>query len=119
MNNSLRSLKLKLITGYILLVILFGVALTLLAYERRKAEQTDRRIEELVEQRAETERILLDLLDLAFQGEQAVGWEPTDMEAYRNKSDSVGIALDHLRLQLVDSVQSRRIDRISRLEFNL
>ena len=54
MNNSLRSLKLKLITGYILLVILFGVALTLLAYERRKAEQTDRRIEELVEQRAET-----------------------------------------------------------------
>lgn len=115
MNNSLRSLKLKLITGYILLVILFGVALTLLAYERRKAEQTDRRIEELVEQRAETERILLDLLDLAFQGEQAVGWEPTDMEAYRNKSDSVGIALDHLRLQLVDSVQSRRIDRISRL----
>ena len=102
MNSSLRSLKLKLVTGYTLLVMLFGVALTLLVYERRKAEQTKYRIEELIKQRAETERILLDLLNLGFQGEQTVGWEPIDMEAYCNKSDSVGVALDHLRLHLVE-----------------
>ena len=111
--SSLRSLKLKLLTGYLLLVMLFGVVLTLLVYERRKVEQTTRRTEELVEQRAETERILLDLLDLAFQGEQSVGWETSDMEAYRSKSDSVGIALDNLRLHLGDSVQSGRVERIS------
>ena len=105
--SSLRSLKLKLLTGYLLLVMLFGVVLTLLVYERRKVEQTTRRTEELVEQRAETERILLDLLDLAFQGEQSVGWETSDMEAYRSKSDSVGIALDNLRLHLGDSVHHR------------
>ena len=51
--SSLRSLKLKLLTGYLLLVMLFGVVLTLLVYERRKVEQTTRRTEELVEQRAE------------------------------------------------------------------
>ena len=34
--SSLRSLKLKLLTGYLLLVMLFGVVLTLLVYERRK-----------------------------------------------------------------------------------
>lgn len=112
---SLFSLKLKLITGYLLLVMLFGVVLTLLVYERRKVEQTTRRTEKLVEQRAETERILLDLLDLAFQGEQSVAWETSDMDAYRIKSDSVGIALDNLRLHLGDSVQSRRVERISRL----
>ncbi len=114
-HNSLHAFKLKLITGYILLVMLFGVVLTLLVYERRGAEQTDRRTEELIAQRTETERILLDLLELAFQGEQSVGWEPSDMDAYRIKSDSVGIALNNLRLRLSDSVQSRRIDRISRL----
>lgn len=115
MSTFLRSFKLKLITGYILLVMLFGVVLVLLVYERRKAEQTTRRTEKLVEQRAETERILLDLLELAFQGEQSVGWEPSDIDAYRIKSDSLGIALNNLRLHLGDSVQSRRVERISRL----
>lgn len=115
MPTSLYSIKFKLITGYTLLIMLFGVVLTLLVHERREAKQTARRTEELVEQRAETERILLDLLDLAFQGEQSVAWETSDMEAYRSKSNSVGIALDNLRLHLGDSVQSRRVERISRL----
>lgn len=34
MHTSLRSLKLKLLTGYLLLVMLFGVVLTLLVYMR-------------------------------------------------------------------------------------
>lgn len=115
MHTSLRFLKLKLLMGYVLLVTLFGVVLALLVHERRKAEQTTRRTEELVEQRAETERILLDLLNLAFQGEQSVAWETSNMDDYRSKSDSVGIALDSLRLHLGDSVQSRRVERISHL----
>ena len=39
MSASLHSLKLKLLSGYILLVMLFGVVLTLLVYERKEMKE--------------------------------------------------------------------------------
>lgn len=47
MSTSLCSLKLKLLMGYLLLVMLFGMVLTLLVYERTEMKECYRYIRSL------------------------------------------------------------------------
>lgn len=81
------SIKLKLVTGYVLLVTLFIVVLLSIYYEHNKIMATNLHTKELSEQRRQTEQIAIRLLDLSFQGEQMVGIREDELETYKGKKD--------------------------------
>ena len=83
MSDTLRSIRLKLVTGYILLVTLFVVVLSLIYCEHDKMVAISVQAKELSEQRRQTEQIAIQLLDLSFQSEQMVGVREDDFEIYK------------------------------------
>lgn len=112
MDNSLLSIKLKLVTGYILLVTLFVVVLSLIYCEHDKMVAISVQAKELSEQRRQTEHIAIQLLDLSFQSEQMVGVREDDFEIYKCKRDSVVSSFETLRLRLSNPAQCARIDSV-------
>lgn len=112
MNNPELSIKLKLVTGYILLVTLFVVVLSLIYCEHDNMEAISVQAKELSEQRRQTEQITIQLLDLSFQSEQMVGVREDDFEIYKCKRDSVVSSLEILRLRLNNPAQCARIDSV-------
>lgn len=112
MDNSLQSIKLKLVTGYILLVTLFIVVLSLIYCEHDKMVAISVQAKELSEQRLQTEHIAIQLLDLSFQSEQMVGVQEDDFEIYKCKRDSVVSSFETLRLRLSNPAQCARIDSV-------
>lgn len=112
MSDTLRSIRLKLVTGYILLVTLFVVVLSLIYCEHDKMVVISVQAKELSEQRRQTEQIAIQLLDLSFQSEQMVGVREDDFEIYKCKRDSVVSSLEVLRLRLNNPAQCARIDSV-------
>lgn len=112
MSDTLRSIRLKLVTGYILLVTLFVVVLSLIYCEHDKMVAISVQAKELSEQRRQTEQIAIQLLDLSFQSEQMVGVREDDFEIYKCKRDSVVSSLEVLRLRLNNPAQCARIDSV-------
>lgn len=112
MSDTLRSIRLKLVTGYILLVTLFVVVLSLIYCEHDKMVAISVQAKELSEQRRQTEQIAIQLLDLSFQSEQMVGVREDDFEIYKRKRDSVVSSLEVLRLRLNNPAQCARIDSV-------
>lgn len=112
MSDTLRSIRLKLVTGYILLVTLFVVVLSLIYCEHDKMVAISVQAKELSEQRRQTEQIAIQLLDLSFQSEQMVGVWEDDFEIYKCKRDSVVSSLEVLRQRLNNPVQCARIDSV-------
>ena len=112
MSDTLRSIRLKLVTGYVLLVTLFVVVLSLIYCEHDKMVAISVQAKELSEQRRQTEQIAIQLLDLSFQSEQMVGVREDDFEIYKRKRDSVVSSLEVLRLRLNNPAQCARIDSV-------
>lgn len=112
MSDTLRSIRLKLVTGYVLLVTLFVVVLSLIYCEHDKMVAISVQAKELSEQRRQTEQIAIQLLDLSFQSEQMVGVREDDFEIYKRKRDSVVSSLEILRLRLNNPAQCARIDSV-------
>lgn len=112
MSDTLRSIRLKLVTGYILLVTLFVVVLSLIYCEHDKMVAISVQAKELSEQRRQTEQIAIQLLDLSFQSEQMVGVREDDFEIYKCKRDSVVSSLEVLRRRLNNPAQCARIDSV-------
>lgn len=112
MSSPLLSIKLKLITGYILLVTLFVFVLFLIYCERDKLIAISIQAKELSEQRHQMEQVIIQLLDLSYYSEQMVGVHKDDLTTYNSKKDSVVSSLEALRLRLHNTEQSTRIDSV-------
>mgnify|MGYP001385392112 CR=1 FL=1 len=112
MDYSLRHLRLKIIAGYVTLVMLFLLALIFVYYGNNQLETINGQANDLLEQRQQTEEIIARILDLSLFGEQIMVWKEEDIEKYRQKKDTVIFSLIKLRKQFRSEQLQQRIDTI-------
>jgi signal transduction histidine kinase/DNA-binding response OmpR family regulator len=112
MASSLFPLKLKIITGYIILVLLFAVLLVLTYRENNRFAVIDKYSETATAQQKQAETITIQILDIAMLSEQAIVWDEDDIKTYRKKRDKVMNSLKELQIQLPEGSQRRRITSI-------
>lgn len=112
MVSSLLPLKLKIITGYVILVLLFVVLLVLTYRENNRLSVIDKYSETATAQQKQAETITVQILDIALLSEQAVVWDEQDITTYRRKRDKVVCSLKRLQNQLPEGSQCRRITTI-------
>lgn len=112
MASLLLPLKLKIITGYVTLVILFVVLLVLTCRENNRLTVIDKYSETAIVQQKQAENITVQILDIALLSEQAIVWNENDISTYREKRDKVVSSLKRLQNQLPEGNQRRRITSI-------
>lgn len=112
MVSSLLPLKLKIITGYVTLVILFVVLLVLTYRENKRLSLIDKCSDTTTAQQKQAEAITVQILEIALLSEQAIVWDEDDIKTYQKKRDEVVYSLKVLRNQLMDESQNRRITSI-------
>lgn len=115
MASSLLPLKLKIITGYVVLVLLFLVLLVLTYRENNRLSVIDKYSETSLIQQKQAEAITVQILDIAMLSEQAIVWDKDDITTYWEKRDKVVSSLKRLQNQLPEGNQRRRITSILRL----
>jgi C4-dicarboxylate-specific signal transduction histidine kinase/CheY-like chemotaxis protein len=115
MASSLFPLKLKIITGYIILVLLFVVLLVLTSRENNRFAVIDKYSETATTQQKQAETITIQILDIALLSEQAIVWDEDDVSTYQEKQDKVVNSLKRLQNQLTEESQRRRITSILNL----
>ena len=109
---SLLSLRIKIIAGYLSLVLLFLVVLYLNYREKDSMAAVDAQAETLLEQRRQTEAIATEILDLSLWGEQLITWEDEEITRYRAQKDTVAVHLEQLKSQSQSSEQQERINAV-------
>jgi len=112
MSSSLFPLKLKIVTGYSILVLLFVVLLVLTYRENNRLTAIDKYSETATAQQKQVEIITVQILDIALLSEQAIVWDEDDISAYRKKRDKVVNSLKRLQNQLQEGSQRHRITSI-------
>ena len=112
---SLCSLTLKIITGYVILVLLFLVLLILTYRENNRLAVIDKYSETTTAQQKQVETITVQILDISLLSEQAIVWNEDDISTYQKKRDKVVGLLKRLQNQLTEGSQSRRITSILNL----
>ncbi len=105
-------LKLKIITGYVILVLLFVVLLVLTYRENNRLSVRDKTSEITILQQKQAETITVQILDIALLSEQAIVWDEHDITTYKRKRDKVVGSLKRLQNQLAEGNQRRRITSI-------
>lgn len=113
--QTLRSVQLKLITGYTVIICLFMLVLISIYREKQHLTQTVIQTQELQTQRQLTENIAVQILDLTLLGEQMLAWEEEEITLYSQKGVTLTTQLYKLREQLSDSTQRKRINAIIEL----
>jgi signal transduction histidine kinase/DNA-binding NarL/FixJ family response regulator len=112
MISSLFSIRLKIITGYAILVLLFLLLLVLVYSQNINMLAVDCRSEMLFAQREQAENITMQILDLSLFSEQVVIWNQENIEVYENKQHQVITSLIELQKQLKEEHQRQRIASI-------
>lgn len=85
MFSSLLPLKLKIITGYVILVLLFVFLLVLTYRENERLSVIDKCSENTTALQKQAETITVQILDIALLSEQAIVWDKNDIATYRRK----------------------------------
>lgn len=114
--NSPLTLRLKIISGYVLLLVLLGFIVSLVWLEHRKMEALNSG-ELRVSQRREAEnRTFEKLLDFSFSDDILLPRDDDKLDEYRMKREVATDALNGLKQYYrTDGVQHARIDRVSSL----
>lgn len=113
--DSLVRLHLKMLGGYISLLILFVVAASVVVFQNRKLEDTNRRYAENIKRRHLSERAFIQVFDLTLLDEQVAAWEEEQMAEYEKKETAVLCMFDSLKRQIPDTAQVRRVGEIRNL----
>lgn len=113
--RTLRSLQLKMIMGYTVIISLFLLVFLFVYQEKHNLTRIATQTKELQEQRQLTETATVQILDLALMGEQMLAWEEKEFALYARKRDTLTTLLDRLREQLPDTTQRKRINAIIEL----
>ncbi|WP_075557075.1 ATP-binding response regulator [Parabacteroides timonensis] len=112
MNNPLLTIRIKIIAGYVSLVLLFLVVLYLAYREKDSMAVMDAQVERLLAQHRQTEAIAVEILDLSLLGEQLITWEDEEITRYRAQKDTVAVHLEQLKSQSQSNEQQERIDAV-------
>ena len=113
--QTLRSLQLKMIMGYTVIICLFLLVLLFVYREKQHLTRITAQTRELQEQRQMTENAAVQLLDLALMGEQMLAWEKEEITLYIQKRETLTTLLYRLRNHLPDTAQRERISAIIEL----
>ncbi|MDR3652178.1 MAG: hybrid sensor histidine kinase/response regulator [Paludibacter sp.] len=112
MASSLLSLKLKIIVGYVALVLLFLVLLIFIYRENRQLSVIDKRAEKALAQREQVEAITLQILDISQLNGQVIAWDEKELPVYKEKLNKVTVLLQELQKQILNKSQRNRITSI-------
>ena len=108
-------LKLEILAGYLVLVSCFAFIIFFVHEERGKKSAMEQQEAHWQEERQQTNRAFLCLLDLASTGELIAGWTEDDYAAYRKKQAATVTLLQNLKAGQEDSLQRTCIDSICSL----
>lgn len=103
-------LKIKISSGYILLVLLLAVVIYLFNGERVKRDTLKKEESELAAMRKLTAEAYMSLLDLSSRAEVAGAWTDDDYDAYHARQETVLKTLEALRHHIHTPEQLARID---------
>ena len=113
--DSLMRLRLKIVGGYVSLIVLFVVASVIVVCKSGGLEENSKRYKENIERRAFSEGAFLQLFDLTQLGGQAAIWDSTRLAAYEKKEKCVMMTLDSMIMTIPDTAQVRRVKEIKQL----
>ena len=114
-NNSLISLRLKIITGYVLLLIFLTIIVSLVWLEHQKMEMLNSG-ELLIKQKREAvNRTFEKLLDFSFSDDFLLLRDRDKFNEYRMKREMVTTTLNELKRYYPSDIQHAQIDTISSL----
>ncbi|MCD8137648.1 MAG: hybrid sensor histidine kinase/response regulator [Parabacteroides gordonii] len=108
-------LKIEIMAGYLVLVSCFAFIIFFVHEERGKKSAMEQQEAHWQEERQQTNRAFLCLLDLASTGELIAGWTEDDYAAYRKKQAATVTLLQNLKAGQEDSLQRTCIDSICSL----
>jgi len=112
MASLLFPIKLKIIAGYVILVLLFVVLLVLTYRENNRLSVIDKNSKTTTSQQKQAEAITVQILDIALLSEQAIVWNEDDVSTYQRKQNKVAGSLKRFQNQLPEGSQRRRITSI-------
>lgn len=110
------TLRLKIISGYVLLLVLLGVIVSLMWLEHRKMEALNSGELHAGQKREAENRSFEKLLDFSFSDDILLLSDNDKLDEYRMKREVATDALNGLKQYYqADGVQHARIDRVSSL----
>lgn len=114
--NSPLTLRLKIISGYVLLLVLLAVIVSLVWLEHRKMEALNSGELHAGQKREAENRTFEKLLDFSFSDDILLPRDNDKLDEYRMKREVATDALNGLKQYYrTDGVQHARIDRVSSL----
>lgn len=113
--DSLVRLHLKMLGGYLSLIILFVIASYIVVSESNKLEAMSRKYADNIERRHVSEQAFLQLFDLTLLDEQVAVWEERQVQEYEEREQAVLAMFDSLRSVMPDTAQVRRVAEIAAL----
>ena len=114
-NHSLMRLHLKMLGGYLSLIILFAIASWIVLSGICKMEENSHRYTENIERRNLSEQTFLKLFDLTQLDGAVSIWNDSLMQEYEDKERTVLLMIDSLIAQVPDTAQERRVKEIRNL----
>ena len=84
-NNENGTLQMKILAGYLLLILLVGGVITTAWYEQRMFRQAEREERAMLEQRRLSNAAFKSLAALFLDSERALLWDSGDLTVYRKK----------------------------------
>ena len=113
--DSLVRLHLKMLGGYLSLIILFVIASYIVIRGNRRLENFSHIYSENIERRYLSEQTFLLLFDLTQLDGQVAVWNDALMDEYETKERVVLGMMDSLTAQVPDTAQARRVREIRNL----
>ena len=113
--DSLTLLRLKMLGGYVSLLIVFIIASCIIVTKSGALEENGHRYKENVERRTLSENAFLQLFDLTQMDGQAPIWDAERMAVYEEKEKAVLAMLDSMVQTIPDTAQVRRVKEIKQL----
>lgn len=110
--NSLLYIHLKIIGGYISLIITFAIVAIIVILETKNLNSINRHYTENIVRRQMSEETFLHLFDLTLLDEQVAVWSDEQVAKYELKEATVLRMLDSMMLIIPDTVQMRRVEEI-------
>ena len=108
-------LKIEIMAGYLVLVSCFAFIIFFVHEERGKKSAMEQQEAHWQEERQQTNRAFLSLLDLASTGELIAGWTEEDYAAYQEKRLATVTLLQNLKAGQEYSLQRECIDSVCSL----
>lgn len=113
--TSHKSLQLKILSGYLLLVLLVLGILAAVWYEKQMFRSAKSEELVLLEQRRLSNQVFKNLLALFLDSEHAALWDEEDLQAYREKERRVFLLMGKMRNVYPSPLQQARIDTVADL----